>query len=155
MEAIFSLSGLLVMPYWALMIFLPHWRWTLRIMRSPLVILSPALLYAALVLPRLAEAFPALFSPTLAGIAALLGSLAGATIAWAHFLAFDLFVGRWSYLDGHERGIGALLMAPVLFLTLMLGPFGFLLYLVLRGVITRYSGARSKLKPLIKGGAGA
>ena len=31
MEAIFSLSGLLVMTYWALMIFLPHWRWTLRI----------------------------------------------------------------------------------------------------------------------------
>ena len=113
------------------------------------------MLYAALVLPRLAEAFPALFSPTLDGIAALLGSPAGATIAWAHFLAFDLFVGRWSYLDGHERGIGALLMAPGLFLTLMLGPFGFLLYLVLRSVITRYSGARSKLKPSIKGGAGA
>jgi hypothetical protein len=28
-----------------------------------------------------------------------------------HFLAFDLFVGRWVYLDSRERGISALLMA--------------------------------------------
>jgi hypothetical protein len=77
-ETIFSLSGLLVMPFWALMIFLPHWRWTRRILRSPLVILPPALLYAALALPRLAEVFPAVSSPTLAGIAALLGT----TCSW-------------------------------------------------------------------------
>jgi hypothetical protein len=101
-------------------------------LRSPLVILPPALLYGALVLPRLAEVFPAVFRPTLASIAALLGSPAGATIAWAHFLAFDLFVERWIYLGGRERGISALLVAPVLFLTLMLESFGFLLYLVLR-----------------------
>ena len=147
MEAIFSLSSLLVMPFWALMIFFPHWRWTRHILRSPLVILPPALLYGALVLPRLAEVFPAVSSPTLVGIAALLGMPAGATIAWAHFLAFDLFVGRWIYLDGRERGISALLMAPVLFLTLMLGPLRFSLYLVLRGVTVRSSGGRTAPEP--------
>jgi hypothetical protein len=146
-EAIFSLSSLLVMPFWALMIFLPHWRWTRRILRSPLVILPPALLYGALVLPRLAEVFLAVSSPTLAGIATLLSTPAGATIAWAHFLAFDLFVGRWIYLDGRERGISALLMAPVLFLTLMLGPLGFLLYLVLREVTTQSSGGQTAPEP--------
>ena len=153
MEATFSLSGLLVMPFWALMIFLPRWRWTRRILRSPLVILPPALLYAALVLPRLAEVFPAVSSPTLTAIAALLGTPDGATIAWAHFLAFDLFVGRWIYLDGQERVISALLMAPVLFLTLMRGPIGFVLYLVLRSVTTRYSGGRSRPEPSTKGGS--
>ena len=111
-----------------------------RILWSPLVILPPALLYGALVLPRLAEVFTAVSSPTLAGIAALLGTPAGATIAWAHFLAFDLFVGRWIYLDRRERGISALLIAPVLFLTLMLGPLGFLLYLVLRDAAARSFG---------------
>lgn len=136
MDAILSLSGLLVMLFWALMILLPHWRWTRRILRLPLVVLPPALLYAALALPRLAEVLPAVSSPTLAGIAALLGSPAGATIARAHFLAFDMLVGRWIYLDGRERGISALLLAPVLLLALMLGPLGFLLYLVLRGVTT-------------------
>lgn len=155
MEAIFSLSGLLVIPFWALMIFLPRWRWTRRILQSPLVILPPALLYAALTLPRLAEVFPAVSNPTLDGIAALLGTPAGATIAWAHFLAFDLFVGRWIYFDGRERGISALLMALVLFLTLMLGPLGFLVYLVLRNLAARASGGRSRLEPSTEGEAGA
>jgi len=67
-------------------------------------------------------------------VVSLLGSPAGASIAWVHFLAFDLFVGRWIYLDSQERRVSAWLMAPVLFLTLMLGPAGLLLYLVVRFV---------------------
>lgn len=62
----------------------------------------------------------------------LLGSSTGATIAWIHFLAFDLLVGRWIYLDAEERQISTWLMLPALFLTLMLGPTGFLLYLAVR-----------------------
>src|SRR5690348_6109606 len=116
MDLLFSLSNLLVMPFWLLMIALPHWRWTQRIMRSPLVSAAPALLYAALVLPRAGELLLALASPTAGGVAALLGTPAGATIGWAHFLAFDLFVGRWVYLDSRERAVSAWLMAPVLFL---------------------------------------
>jgi hypothetical protein len=132
METIFSLSSLTVMPLWLLMILLPHWGVTRRVLGSPLVSLAPALIYAALVLPRLGEVLPAVMNPRLVGIAALLGTPAGATIAWAHFLAFDLFVGRWAYLDSRARGVSAWLMAPVLFLTLMLGPVGFALYLALR-----------------------
>jgi hypothetical protein len=111
---------------------LPHWRVTVRLMSSPLVCALPAALYAALVIPRLAAVWQAVSTPELSGIAALLGSPAGATIAWLHFLAFDLFVGRWIYLDSRARRITAWAMAPVLFLTLMLGPFGFLLYLIAR-----------------------
>ncbi|HNP74547.1 MAG TPA: ABA4-like family protein, partial [Kouleothrix sp.] len=116
---------------------LPRWRATERIMRSPLVSAAPALLYLVLVLPRLAELLPALANPTLAGVAALLGTPAGATIAWAHFLAFDLFVGRWAYLDSRERGVSAWIMAPVLLCVLMLGPVGFLLYLAARALAGR------------------
>lgn len=137
METIFSLSNLLVLPFWLLMIALPHWRVTQQVMRSPLVSAAPALLYLALVLPRLGQLLPALASPTPAGVAALLGTPAGATLAWAHFLAFDLFVGRWAYLDSRERGVSAWLMAPVLLVVLMLGPVGFLLYLAARALAGR------------------
>jgi len=89
-------------------------------------------LYAALVLPRLGAIWPAISRPTLPSVEALLASPAGATIAWVHFLAFDLFVGRWMYLDSQERRISSWLIAPVLFLTLMLGPAGFLSYLAIR-----------------------
>ena len=134
MTLLFRLSNLLVLPFWALMILLPRWRWTGRITRSPFVSAAPALLYAALVLPRLGAIWLAIARPTLPGIATLLGSPEGATIAWAHFLAFDLFIGRWIFLDSQERRLSPLLTAPVLFLTLMLGPLGFLTYLVLRAV---------------------
>jgi hypothetical protein len=130
--ALFRLSNLLVLPFWGLMILPPRWRWTARIIRSPLGSVAPAALYATLVLPHVGAVWPTVSRPTLDGIAALLGSPVGATIAWAHFLAFDLFVGRWIYLDSQGRGISARLMAPALFFTLMLGPLGFLLYLGIR-----------------------
>ena len=144
MTVLFRLSNLLVLPFWGLMILLPRWRWTQRIMRSPWVSAAPALLYVVLVLPRLGTIWPAVTKPTLAGIAALLGSPEGATIAWVHFLAFDLFLGRWIYLDSRERRLSALLMAPILFFTLMLGPLGFLTYLLVRAVaMTREAGKGS------------
>jgi hypothetical protein len=139
MNAIFRLSSLLVLPFWVLMILLPRWRWTPRILLSRLVIAPAAAAYAALALPRLAEIWPAVSRPTLDGVAALLGSPAGATIAWIHFLAFDLFVGRWIYFDSQERRISAWVTSPALFLTLMLGPVGFLLYVVIRSLIARFT----------------
>ncbi len=85
-------------------------------------------------LPRFPEVFAAVVSPDLAGIAAPLASDAAVTIAWVHFLAFDLFVGRWAYLDARSRSIHPLIMVPVLFLVLILGPVGFLLYLLVRSL---------------------
>ncbi len=134
MSAVFSLSGLLVMPFWFLMIALPLWGVTRRVIASPWIAAAPAALYAALVLPRFTEVFAAVSSPSLAGVASLLGSEFGAVVGWVHFLAFDLFVRRWVYLDSRERGINPFLMAPVLFFTFMLGPVGFLAYLIVRAV---------------------
>jgi hypothetical protein len=131
-EILFKLSNLLVFPFWVLILLLPRWRRTERIMRSPWVAAGPAVLYALLMLPRLAEHAPTLLRPELDGIADLLGSHEGATL-----LAFDLFVGRWIYLDGRRRRVSAWFMTPVLFLTLLLGPLGFLLYLGLRPLLGR------------------
>lgn len=131
---IFSASFLLVAPFWFLLIFLPNWTWTARIARSPWTVAPAALLYAALVLPSLVNVLTAVANPDLAGITALLGTPTGATIAWVHFLAFDLFVGRWLYLDSRERGLSPWLVSPVLLLTLMLAPIGFLVYLLVRSM---------------------
>ncbi len=135
LETLFSLSNLVVMPFWILMIFLPGWAWTQRIMRSSLVIVPPALFYALLILPNLGAVLSGVASPTLAGISALLGTPEAAFAGWMHYLAFDLFVGRWEYLDSRVRGISGWLMAPALFFTLMLGPVGYLIYLGVRAVV--------------------
>lgn len=76
------------------MVFVPGWRRTAQIVRSPWIAAPAALLYTALVLPRLPSVLSAVTNPDLAAVMALLGTPAGTTIAWVHFLAFDLFVGR-------------------------------------------------------------
>ena len=49
--------------------------------------------------------------------------------AWTHYIAFDLFVGRWIWSDAQEAGIDA--RGP-LFLTWMFGPAGLAAYLARR-----------------------
>lgn len=137
MSQIFSFSSLLVMPFWFLIAFLPTWKWTKRIISTPWVAAPAALLYVVLVIPNFIELFPQITNPELVNIAALLGTAEGATIAWAHFLCFDLFVGRWIYLDSREKALHPVLMFPIIFFTLMFGPLGFLAYLILKSFTDR------------------
>jgi len=138
--ALFGLTFAVAAPFWALMILLPGWSWTRRIVASPLIVLPVVVIYALLVIPAFGEVLPAVASPTLGGVRELLGTADGAAAAWAHMLAFDLFVGRWSWLDSRTRGIPALIMSPVLLLTILLGPLGLLVYLLVR---VRYRPAES------------
>jgi hypothetical protein len=133
---LFTLTFVVVAPFWALMILLPRWSWTARIIGSPLIVLPPLVIYGLLIIPALGDVLPAVVSPTLGGVRDLLGTADGAAAAWAHMVAFDLFVGRWSWLDSRERAVPALLMAPVLVLTILFGPLGLLVYL---GVRTRFA----------------
>lgn len=129
---LFALTFTLVAPFWALMILLPRWSGTVRIISSPLIVLPVLVIYALVVLPALGEVLPVVTSPTLDGVRHLLGGADGAAAAWAHMVAFDLFAGRWAWLDSRERGVPALVMAPVLVLTILLGPVGLAAYLGLR-----------------------
>jgi len=131
-QLLFSLTFPLAAPFWALMILAPGWSVTRRVIGSPLIALPPALVYAALVLPQFGTVFAAVAAPELPGIAALLATPAGAAAGWAHLIAFDLFAGRWIYLDGRERGIHPLVTAPVLVLTILLAPLGLIAHLLVR-----------------------
>jgi hypothetical protein len=119
------------------MIFLPHWRWTRRILGSPWVVAPPAILYLILIAPQLGALLPGLANPSAAGVAQALSAPLTATIAWLHFLAFDLFVGRWVYLDSRDGNLSAWLVSPILLFVLMLGPVGCLLYLAARAALKR------------------
>lgn len=69
---------------------------------------------------------------SLAGVQALLSSDGGATIGWIHYLAFDLFVGIWVARNADRYGFNRIIQIPILFFTLMFGPLGLTLYLLLR-----------------------
>ena len=132
---VFELSNLLILPFWVLMVLLPTWHVTRRVLASPWVVAPPAVLYLATLLPVAGMVLPEVIHPVQARIMSLLGTPTGTTLAWTHFVAFDLFVGRWIYCDSRSRGYSALWVSPVLLVTLLVGPVGLLLYLVARTVI--------------------
>lgn len=139
-QALFDLAFPLAAPFWLLMIVAPAWGWTHRIVSSPLIVVPPLLVYVALLLPQFAAFAAPVVSPDLPGLAAVLGTPAGAAAIWAHAIGFDLFVGRWMYLDARERGIHPLVMAPVLVLTILLSPLGLLTHLAIRTALPLMSG---------------
>lgn len=133
METLFAAVNLAILPFWLLMIFAPRWKLARRVMASPLSIAWMPVLYTGLVIPRVDMLLPLLTSPlALEPVAMLLGSPDGAVIGWIHILAFDLFVGRWVYLDAQTRQTAWRVSSPILILTLLFGPMGLLAYLLVR-----------------------
>lgn len=68
---------------------------------------------------------------SLDGVAKLLSTREAILGGWVHFLAFDLFVGSWQAEDAPKAGVPHWLLVPCLALTLLAGPAGLLLYLLL------------------------
>ena len=66
------------------------------------------------------------------GISALFQSEGGVVLGWTHYLAFDLFIGQWIAKDADHKGFSRIVQAPILLLTLLAGPIGLLIWLVVR-----------------------
>jgi Domain of unknown function (DUF4281) len=75
---------------------------------------------------------PDLTNYSVEGLRALFLSDGGIVLGWTHYLAFDLFVGLWISRDADAKGFARLWQLPVLFLTLMAGPIGLLIWLMVR-----------------------
>jgi len=131
---LFSLTFLLAAPFWALMIFAPKWSWTKRIAESYLIVLPVVAIYVLLMIPVLPELLPLVTRPELPALAKFMSTDVGAALVWAHMIAWDLFVGRWMYLEGRRLNVHPLVMAPVLVITILLAPVGLPLFLIVRKV---------------------
>ncbi|ANN20590.1 ABA4-like family protein [Amycolatopsis orientalis] len=138
-ETLFTWTFPIATPFWLLMIFLPGWSWTRRIMSSPWVPLLPLVPYFALAIPHLGELWTAVRRPDLDVLSAFTGSPYGAAAIWAHLVAFDLFIARWMYFESREHRIHPLVTGPILALTIFLSPFGLVAFLLVRSVRIRSS----------------
>ncbi len=58
---------------------------------------------------------------------------------WLHYLAFDLFVGVWIASRSAQLGLPHLAVMPLLLLTFLFGPAGFLAFVIVRSVRQRKS----------------
>lgn len=138
-EFLFELSFWLAAPVWLLMIFAPTWGPTARIAASPLTVVPVLLAYLALAVPVFPELWTAVSSPDLDTFRDLTALADGAGAIWAQVIAWDLLIGQWMYREARRLGISALLMGPLLAFTILLSPFGLLMFLGLRTASSRRS----------------
>ena len=132
-STLFTLSNAWIIPFWALLIFAPNSKVTTSIFETvrfnPMHIL--AVIYGVLVSQTVIfspQSLAVLAQPTLEGVQQLLGSPSGAAAGWIHYLCFDLYVGTQVWKAARARKHRFLWVSPVLFLVLMLGPLGWLIF---------------------------
>lgn len=69
---------------------------------------------------------------SLAGVGGLFARSEALLAGWLHFLAFDLFVGGWVARESAALKINPLIVVPILALTFMFGPAGYLAFALVR-----------------------
>lgn len=132
---LFTWANRLGLVGWVLLILLPRWRWTERVIQTAVLPLVFAGIYLVVIASSLGSAEGDF--TTLAGVQQFFANPWVALGGWLHYLAFDLFTGSWEARDARRLGIPHLAVVPCLLLTLLLGPVGLLSYFILRWTTRR------------------
>ncbi len=125
-ENLIILANYTVLPQWALMIFLPRWKWTQKLVESYLI---PFLLGAIyfyffiLVLPKIRSGYTMItfFRILFSGQKVFL-------VLWFHILIFDLVVGAYVCAEAVKSSLSWWARTISLLLIMLTGPIGFLMY---------------------------
>lgn len=129
-------AGILIFVPWGLLVLAPNGRYTDRVAFA-----------AAFVLLCFGAWFTIqyLFSPdgdggsvwSLEGLSHLFRSKEMLLTGWLNYLSFCLFAGGWQSHDSRQLDLPHVWVVPCLLLTMLAGPSGLLLYMLLRWVKTR------------------
>ena len=133
-DQLFSIASNIPLPGWLLLLLVPRWKYTMPVVRGVCVVLLAAF-YTYLIVAHFGDGEGGFGS--LAQVAKLFENRWALLAGWVHYLAFDLFVGAWMTEDAQRRGLSHWFVVPCLPLTLMFGPCGLLLYLLLRLLASR------------------
>ena len=128
---VFSLANITAMPMWLLMILLPKWKVTRFLIDFKVIPLLLSVLYAIYIFQAILTGGGMDFG-SLTSVMALFTEENAVLAGWVHYLAFDLIVGMWMLDQNKTLRIHQAVMAPCLFGTFMLGPVGFLLFMIIR-----------------------
>ena len=131
----FNFENVAIFPFWAAMIALPDNKVTKTVMGSYAVPILLGAIYVYLTWysfsdPRILDAFST-GKPDLAALAKGFSYEWCMAVGWAHFIAMDLFVGRWIYLDARKNDVFA---AHSLVLCLFFGPTGVMSHVTTRAI---------------------
>lgn len=130
---VFSIVGTAAMLMWLLMILLPKWKVTRFLIDFKVVPVFLSIVYAIYIFQAILINGWFDFG-SLDSVMALFTEENAVLAGWVHYLAFDLLLGMWMLNQNKTLGIHQLLMAPCLIATFMLGPLGFLLFMIFRAL---------------------
>ncbi|MEM9650165.1 MAG: ABA4-like family protein [Bacteroidota bacterium] len=128
---VFSIANSMAMPMWLLMIILPKWKVTRFLIDHKVIPLLLSLFYVYYIFVHI-QTGAGLDFGSLSSVMSLFTIENAVMAGWVHYLAFDLLIGMWMLNQNQNLEIHQLLMAPCLFATFMLGPVGFLLFIIIR-----------------------
>ncbi|MFT4968973.1 MAG: hypothetical protein ACI9O4_000715 [Chitinophagales bacterium] len=138
MEILFKILNASIIPFWILLAFFVRSKLTQRLLFTHFIHLALSAFYLVFIVWGMLEN---------AGGEGGMDSMEHLRIgflndkvllaAWAHYLIFDLFVGTWIAKKCLEENISNSIKWPSLFLTLMFGPIGFLLFTVLSRYVAK------------------
>jgi hypothetical protein len=126
-EVMFWFSSIWIMPFWVLMWFLPNHDLTRRFVGDLRFCFIPLLVpYIVLVLPQVGSIFLTFASemPTPEIVVDLFADPEVIMLGWLHFLAFDMFLGRFIWLRMVAAQRPLYISAPILILCTMVAPLG-------------------------------
>ena len=137
-SSIFSIVNIAAMVMWFLLVFLPRWKVTKFLIQYKFIPIALAIVYVIFIVQSL-----------LAGVVLDFGSLNSVKTlftnenlllaGWIHYLVFDLLIGMWILDLNKNLGINNLFIALCLIFTFMLGPIGYLLFILFKNIKTKQS----------------
>jgi hypothetical protein len=137
LNLLFKIATAIAMAGWALIIAAPGWAMTGKVVSTGVAGLLAVLYVYLLVGARRLDTEPVRGSfASLKGIINLFKSPRVILAGWVHFLAFDLMVALWIRADAAPLRLSHWWLIPIYLLTLMFGPAGLLVYLLIRTAIT-------------------
>ena len=136
LETLFKLSSIIAGVGWIVLIFIsPYWKAWDKFLAGVIIVIL-ALTYSFLNFTNFKpDNLSDFFS--LDGIQSLYINKALLLAGWEHFLAFDLLVAVWIKRNSIKYGIRHWVILPAIIFTCMLGPLGFLIYLLTRWIKTK------------------
>lgn len=133
-DTVFSIANLFALVTWVALILGRFIKPLQRVVDPLAGFVAPALLaiaYAVVMVMFWGQAEGGGFG-SLQAIGALFAKPELLLAGWIHYLAFDLFVGGWIARTASEAGLPGLVIAPILVLTFLFGPVGYLVFALLR-----------------------
>ena len=134
-ENIYFFANWGVIPFWLLLIFIPHHQITNFFTQSVIVPLLLGISYAYLsyLIYLDGEMFAGFeLYNGLDGLYSMFANEALLLIFWLHFLAISLFTGSWIVRDSKKYFIPKIITIPSLILTYFTGPIGLVIYWLIR-----------------------